>query len=340
MFRKYLTITTFIFIAVFGLTESNLAFQSKPFDLKQLRRAFIAEFDQDFQFIKGELKNHSVGKESQQYWLVHVKPKRTGFFTIKYAYQFADKFYAWGETEMRIGISGNKCRRYPQVVREIGYFCLGDTVIIPVRLHNFSKHTFSLKSKYAQPEEIEEARKNYYDYYLNQTVYEKVANPLEENIKYLGKYRADNLYRNGGGTFTHFAVFEAKSIGKFNIGLSFEGQKTNNILIRTTPVIIINPGTPIKSLVPEERATYFIKDRSYSSGYSNSFESNLLILQPGDVFAIPFSFFRASAMWEKNSLITEEKARNQNPTPSIHKQPFLMKTDEGFNDWVNEYLTK
>jgi hypothetical protein len=159
---------------------------------------------------------------------------------------------------------------------------------------------------------------------------------LEDNLKYLGKYRVDNLPRNGGGFFTHFAIFEAKSVGRFNIGLSVEGKDTTDSIVRTTPVIIINRGTPLTLPVTKEKATYYIKGRTYSSVYSNSFESNLLILLPGEDFAIPFAFYSEDPKWNDKDIIN--KARNPNPIPVIHKQPFLLKTDEGFNDWVSNYL--
>ncbi|HRH41273.1 MAG TPA: hypothetical protein PKY82_06470 [Pyrinomonadaceae bacterium] len=332
---------TVVFI-FFVLSGNGLCFQAVTVNLKNLQSAFIAKFDKDFQFIKGEVKNHQEEKELQKYWLAQVKPKNTGYFTIKYAYHFADKFYASGETEMNIAVSGKGCRRYPQIIRDIGHFCLGDTIVIPIRLQNFSKHTFSLKSKYETPENIEELRKPYSDFYSKELDTEKIINPLDPNLKYLGKYRRDDLRRSGGGTFRHFAVFEAVSLGKFNLGLSAQGNDSNNkkekVLSVSTPIIIINPGTPITALVPEERSTYYIKDRTYSSDYNKSFESNLLILQPGDVISIPFYFFFAKAWWEEKGILSESQARTINPTPIIYKQPFLIKTDEGFNDWVNDYL--
>jgi hypothetical protein len=182
--KKYWMITAFVFITLFGLAENNLGFQSN--DLNQLKRAFTAEFNKDFQFIKGELTTHTVGTEKQQYWLAHIKPKQTGFFTIKYGYQFADKFYAEGETEMKIAVGGKNGSRYPQIIREIGYFCLGDTIIVPVRLSNFSRHNFTLKSKYASSNDIEESRKTY-NIYPNLVENEKIVNPLETHIKYVSR---------------------------------------------------------------------------------------------------------------------------------------------------------
>lgn len=336
--KTFLVIATFIMIMT-GLVENTLCFQAEPVDLKLLQRLFVAEFDKDFQFTKGELKIHSIDSEKHQYWLAQVKPKHTGFFTIKYSYKFADKFYAEGETEMKIAVGGKDCSRYPQIVREIGYFCLGDTIVIPIRLHKFSKHTFNLESRYEKPENIEESRKNYYNFYHDRTNTDKVTNPLEENLKYLGKSREDNLKRSGGGTFTYFAVFEAKSKGKFNIALSVEGKEANNFSLRSTPVIIINRGTPITSLVPKETATYYIKGRTYSSAYTNSFESHLLILQPGDIIAEPFYFLVEKVWWEDKSVVKEASVRTINPIPVIRKQMFAIKTTDGFNDWVNDYLS-
>ncbi len=332
---KILTTAALIFLAILGFAENNHGFQAS--DLVQLKRDFIAEFSKDFQFVKAELKNHSLDAEKNQYWMAHVQPKNTGFFTIKYEYLYADKFYAEGETEMKIAVGGKNCSRYPQTVREISYFCLGDTIIVPLRLSKSSKYSFSLQSKYADSKDIAESRKTY-NSYPNLLENEKIVNPLESNIKYLGKYRVDNLYRSGGGTFTHFAIFEAKSKGRFNIALSDEDKKANDSTIRITPVIIVNPGTPLTLLVPQEKATYYIKGRTYSTDYTNSFESNLIILQPGEVFAIPFLFASEDPWWKDKDKLTKVTARNPNPIPFIFKQPFYIKTDEGFNDWINNDL--
>lgn len=332
--KTILVIGVFL-MTMLGSVNNALCFQ---LDLKLLQRLFIDEFSKDFQFVKAELKTNIVQSETRQYWLAHVKPKQTGFFKIKYSYQYADKFYTWGETEMKIAVGGKNGSRYPQFVGARGYFCLGDTIVIPIRLTNFSKHTFNLKSKYVNAQEIEESRETY-NHHKSQLTSGKVSNPLEENLKYLGKYQADNLYRSGGGEFTYFAVFEAKKTGRFNITLSSDHQEPR-IFLRSDPVIIIERGTPMTSLVPKETTTFYIKGRSYSSSYQVSYESNLLILQPGDIVAIPFLFIHERAWWDKKSGLVEEGARRLNPSPIIKKQPFAIKTEDGFNKWVDDYSSR
>lgn len=340
--KTYWTSALFICLVMFGLVENNYCLQPQTADITQLQQILENELGKDFEFFKGDLKQHPVESEKNQYWLAHVKPQRTGFFTIKYAYQFADKFYASGETEMKIAVGGKDCSRYPQVVREIGYFCLGDTIVIPVRISNFSKHTFELQTKYDTAENVESSRK-VYNYMLNRLDTEKVVNPIESNIQYLGKFRDENLFRNGGGIFTHYAVFEAKSIGRFRLNISYiyenEAETKSNVAIKATnPIIIINRGDSITSLVPIEKATFFIKDRSYSSANTNSFESNLLILHPGEIFSIQFSTFRAQAWWEEKNGISESKAKKMNPKPIIQKEPFLLKKNEGYNEWLKDFV--
>lgn len=334
---KMIVIIIVFVLTIIGSVQNALCFQSETVDLKLLKQLFVNEFGKDFQFVKGELKNNTIESEQRQYWLAHVKPKQTGFFTIKYSYQYADKFYSYGETEMKIAVGGKNGSRYPQVVRERGYFCLGDTIVIPIRLTRFSKHTFTLESKYIKAEEIEQSRETY-NHYKTQLTPDKVPNPVEENLKYLGKHRQDQLFRSGGGNFTYLAIFEAKKIGKFNIILSGETNK-GRISLRSEPVIIIERGTPITSLVPEETSTFYIKDQRYSSAYQQNYESNLMILHPGDVVAVPFLFLHAKSWLDKKSSLTEGDIRSLNPTPTIQKQPFSIKTEDGFNKWVNDLLT-
>lgn len=324
-----------ILVGLFAAAEKNFAWSPKSVDVKKLERDFVAEFSRDFKFVKSETKENLVENQKLNYWLAHVKPQRTGFFTIKYAYQFADKFYASGETEMKIAVGGKECSRYPQVVRETGYFCLGDTIIIPVRLTNFSKHTFYLKSKEETAENVEKNRMIYNN--SNGLNTEKVINPIEGNIKYLGKHRIDNLYRNGGGIFTHIAVFEAVRKGRFNLSLSgiYEKNKTLDEYA-SIPIIIINRGESITSLIPEERIT-FIKDRSYSSAYKNSFESNLRILQPGEIFSVAYAAFHAKAWWQEKNGINESEVRALNVIPVIKSEPFSIKKEDGFNSWVADF---
>ena len=92
------------------------------------------------------------------------------------------------------------------------------------------------------------------------------------------------------------------------------------------------------SLIPQERATYYIKDRSYSSGYTNSFEGNLLILLPGDVIALPFLIYSEEPFWKEKDKPREVSVGNRNPTPIIGRQPFFLEKKDDFNDWIIEYL--
>lgn len=347
--KTYSTISAamcIIFIIAAAATAESAsnrrAAQNRAVDKSSLRRAFIDEFGKDFQFIKGEMKTHTVESEKQSFWLAHIKPKRTGYFTLAYSYRYADKFYAEGAHRLPIAVSGNSCTRYPKVVRDIGYFCLSDTIIVPVRLDNRSKHVFSLEAKYAEPADIEKGRE-FYEYFLDRLNSEKVENPLEPNLKYLGKYRTENLYRNGGGTFLHHAVFEAAAAGRFNLVISNDSDTSKGGAtgaFPSIPVLIVRPGTALTEIVPEERITYYTKGRDYASDYKNSFESNFLILQPGEIFTAAFMFYM-----EKPWYLDEEKTgepkrapRNPNPSPLIRRQPFSLPLNSGYNEWIIDYL--
>ena len=305
--------------------------QPSQADPVHLKKTFKLATARDFQLLDDRIVEHDDKWRGGPYMLFHVKPKQSGIYKLKYTYRMRDDFYYEGENEVVIRVGGRRCDRDLQTDDWKTMFCLGDTVIIPVRLRDSSNHAFTLESTYQKPAARTGGQRSYFPGILNK---EKVTNPLEANLKYLGFDRSDQLSRSAtsGGTISHKAFFEAQTPGKFNMGLSTKaGDEPGNTALNPVPVIIVAPGTAITALVPHERVTGYTKGRAYSSGNLISYRTNLLILQPGDVISETYSLF----IIERGSPV---RLLERDPIPVILKQPFSLKKDGSYNDWIAGYL--
>jgi hypothetical protein len=307
-------------------------------DITHLRKSFALAVAKDFEITTGRLVNYDDKWRGGSFMLFHIKPKQSGIYTLKYTYRMRDDFYYEGENEFVIRIGDRKCNRDLRTDDWKTMFCLGDTIIIPVRLQDSSNHVFSLESIYQKTVARTGGERPSYLGILNK---DKVANPLDANLKYFGFDRSEQLSRSatGGGTISHHAVFEAKTPGKFNLGLSARaGEQVTggvNATMNPIPIIIVNPGTPVTALVPHERITSYTKGRAYSSGNMVSYQTNLLILQPGDFISEAYSIYIISP---GGSGAIKFSGLDRDPVPVIEKLPFSLKKDGSYNDWIAGYL--
>jgi len=339
-----LMVMVFLCAHTIVFTQKNADKQANNVDVSRLRQLFAEAVSKDLEIVKDELKERSTKNGGGTYWLVYVKPKRSGHFAIKYTYKYHDKFYEEGENTLYIRAGGKICSRYPQPYVGIANVCLGDTVIVPIRIHNFSEHTFSLKYTNEEPQSIDETKRSS-NPYIGDLNTEQISNPLSANLKYLGTQRTENLHRNGGVTIVYSAIFEAKSAGKFslvlspNVGDNEPTYKPTKISAgNSTPIIIVNPGTSITALIPKEETICYADKRAFSSHSGNNFLTNLLILQPGDVFSVEyFHETRRPDYMYKAEVI---KRNDIKVVPVINKQPFLLSADWNFNEWIVDYLPK
>ena len=322
------------FLLVFALSLTVLTVPAggqvtKP-DLAKLRASFAAAASKDFEIVKDRIVEHQDSWRGGTYVLVHIRPKKTGRYRLTYSYRVDDKFYYEGESEFLIRVGDKMCKRDLQAdAPEWVLFCLGDTVIIPFRVQNTSSPSFRLESDLGSVPGV-------YPYYPRTHFLQKkpeIANPLEASIIYHGFRSGGMMSRaaNGGGTITYSAVFEAKSPGRFNLGLARKGEQYT----REVPVVIVKPGIPVTSIIPFEKITDYTKGRSYSSANRKSYQSLLQILQPGDTWTEIYSTIiipegeRAS-----NTRVPEET----DAAPLITALPFSLKKGEDFYDWLAGYL--
>ncbi len=346
-FFKRLSIVVFLFcFIIFGQAENVSGFQTDKTDLENLRTLFTEAVGQDFEIVKDILNERPVARGGEIYWLVHVKPKKSGHYALKYTFKYTHKFThpEEGENELFIRVGAENCNRYNVSNLGLGNVCLGDTVIVPIRLDKAAAHQFSLKSTYQDGENIGKKEQNALNS-ENLSNIEKVKNPLETHLKYLGTRRIVMPHRNAGETVTYSAIFEAKSVGRFNLGLSTSSgdEKVDKTIkmdaLNAFPIIVVNPGTPVTALVYHQNTINYSDNKKFSGRSGQNFLTKLLILQPGDIFEIQYSSF--TNRWEtgkKSSLEGIKDETHENPKLLIQKLPFTVNKDWSYNEWLIDYL--
>jgi hypothetical protein len=324
--------------------DNGFGFQRQSAEAKNLRRLFAQTVGQDFEIVKDEMKTRPRDSVSD-YWLVHVKPRRSGYYTLKYTYKFVgspNNYPEEGETIIRIRVGEKRCYRRNLPESGIANFCLGDTIIIPITTTNMRNHAFTFERREQETESLEKAQKESRAY-QKITPVQSLNNPLAANLKLLGTQRTDRPHRNCCPvTYDFYVYFEAIKPGKFNLGLSPAGDgKTPESLTAMkeggTPIIIVNSETPIIGLISSEETTHYGDKKRFSAHGGNSFPTTLLILQPGDIFALKYSGatidYGLGSKSTKNQEIPDIK-------PAIYKIPFAIDKDWSFNDWLPNYLAK
>ena len=324
--------------------KSVSGFQTQKVDAKKLRRLFVQAVGQDFEIVKDEMKNRPRDTVSD-YWLVRVKPKRSGHYTLKYTYKFVKSLNNYpeeGENKMYIGVGGKRCYRRNIPQSGIANFCLGDTIIIPIRTVNLSDHAFTFERREQESESLEISQKKFSPY-GNYSPVAPIYNQLETNIRLLGMQRMDLPHRNCCPvTYEYYAVLQALKPGRFNLGLSsFRNNETPDASIKMnaksgTPIIIVNPETPITGLVSGENEIHYGDNKRFSAHAGNSFPTNLLILQPGDIFVLKYSGLTIDYGFGSKS----KREAIPDIKPAIYKIPFAIDKDWSFNDWLADYLPK
>jgi hypothetical protein len=327
--------------AAFFAAVSVVHAQKKTFDLEQVRTSFKAASAEYFDVVRDELAGLESEKLPAAYWLVHIKPKRSGHFTIKYTYRYNDPFYSEGENELLVGVAEKLCNRRPSPQAGVARFCLGDTVILPIRAANRYDYSFSIKyvdQKYNAADE--------YPLTNNEGSYEvKVGNPLKRHLKLIGLQRSEMPHRNAGAsTIVYYATFKAVAAGRFNLSLSMDYDEMCAPLSSgsVTPVIITDPGTPVTYIAPRENNINYSDEKRFSSHTSNTFPTNLLLLQPGDTFSLPFLTIEARDLqpFSNEQPVGKTTDLSGGPAPLIQKLRFSLDPGWSYNAFIAEFFIK
>lgn len=334
----------------------------KSVNFEQLRSTFVAAVGNDFQLVKDELRPRSNESGGGTYWLAHLKTKHPGTFTLSYRYNYNDPLYSHVERTFNLNIGRKSCRRGVPSYGSYFRFCLGDTIILPVVINNFTEHEFTLKSTAYTPEQDEVWEKVYKepaDDRLDQTA---VNNPAADLLRYVGSNSYKLLHRNGGYTLEAQAVFEAQNPGRLNLSLGPAFADLPSAVLSSvgtgggTSIIIVSRDTPLTLLASGHDVngyTMGYDGREYFSSTSgDAFMVDVMFLQPGDRIALKYYTTIRSARYERSELAknatndgpADSHSRKDEPDivppPVISKLPFALKTDYNFTEWLADYLPR
>lgn len=312
-------------------------------DTNQLRQSFLTAVGRDFELVKDELKAGPPEIGGLPYWLAYVKPKRPSVFTIKYTYDFRGGSYLRGEGVYKLRVSDPGCPRALLPYTSAGNICLGDTVIIPIRLHGNYNHKFFLSDEH-EVVLMDGDPKSRLPQGLNrpQPAPESIANPAAPNLKFLGTSRHELLYRNLDVMVVYSAVFQAVEPGRLNLSVrpdatvDPEFRKSERSPGEELAIIVVAVDAPITLLAEQENTTDHTRYQGVTVGNSNNYQIRTEILQVGDVISVSYAseYFRA-----KKSRNLTETAKTQAIRPQVIRQEFKPKTNY-FDAWILDYLPR
>ena len=301
-------------------------------------------FGQDFDLLKDEFKTRSVGGGT--YWLPYLKPKRAGYFYLQHKYREHGGYYSHIEQEIRVGVGPQGCYRGLPFAATYSRICLGDTIIFPVNINDFTHHQFKLiKAEYSSAgrdwQTFDDPHPELRGQGFDQT---PITNPLAEFLRYLGCYSVKAALAYPGYTVQWYAVFEAMKPGRFNLEVTAAApvNTSTSATSSTQPIIVIAQGAPVTMLVAREELRFFSRRKHgqewLESSSGNSYVTDLRVLQPGDRIPLGYYSFTRKLEFAKRPGAGLELADPADIKPVISLHPFSFEVDHEFNEWLIDQL--
>jgi hypothetical protein len=297
-------------------------------DTARLRQALSTAFGADFEITRTELSS-GLRERSGTFWLVHARPRRSGDYELRYRYDYRDRvrpndpLYTHVEhtSYVRVGERGCWRRRQGKDV------CLGDTIILPFVVDDFTGHVFTVGRRGSsaaggagerKPPPVE-----------MEPEVDSVANPLSAHLRYLGTTSQEMLRRNGGGSVVYSAEFQAVAPGRFNLALAGGASAAGAV-----PIVIVPRGQPVTVLLANETVEGTDVVQGFSSHGGNQYLTTVLLLQPGDRISLEYHHYTFSA---REEFAPGRRAR-EGPEPVITRLPFHLDAGVRFNAWIAPHL--
>ncbi len=330
-------------VALSLLAPQSLSAETTP-DTAQLRQALADAFGDDVEIARTEFSD-GTPERGGTFWLVYAAPRRSGNYELSYRYDYRDHvrpenpLYTHVEhtSYIRVGEAGCWRRREGRDV------CLGDTIILPFVISDYTGHTFRF-SRRALPAD-EELPVSAHLFHLDTAGSGAIPNPLAAHLRYLGSHSYEMLRRNGGGSVVYSATFEAVAPGSFNLAVSSrpaDGAPHELSPYGSVPVIIVPRGQPVTVLLANETVVGRDEKHGFSSHSGNQYLTTALLLQPGDHITLQYGsrplpgprYGRPPGA----STISNDTAPATDPVPVIAGFPFHLGAEERFNAWIAEHL--
>ena len=302
---------------------SNQSSKNTRAYVDKLRPQLAATFSNNLTIVRDHLDvNSPVGS----YWLVHVRPKHKGTFVFKYRYKYNQPLYSHVERKLNLRVAPKGCRRGPRGNGLYARFCLGDTIILPIAIERFTEHTFSLNViPWTEESDDTIVRTN------DISPQPDIVNPVAAHLAFIDTKSHKSLRRNGGYTLEHHATFEGRSAGRFNIVLTQSDQRlaSTQPLVGGTPLIVIEPDTPITAIAQEHvtgfRQGFAGREYESSSGSNTNYLTDIVILQSGDRYSFQYGSALVSRGQELRELAGNTRLNKPvEVAPVVHKVPFVF----------------
>jgi hypothetical protein len=303
-----------------------------------LRDALAGALGDDFEIVNDGLRRRSNWHGGGLFWLAQLRAKRPGAFKVKYKYRYKDHvrpedpLYTFVERETLISVGPRGCSRMPRS----NFVCVGDTIILPVVVNDFTEHSFNVAAQPFVPanETTEKMLRDADVAGLDQT---PAVNSASEFLKYLGSRAHYSPHRAPGYTLDFYATFEAVRPGSFNLSLGLSAPAAGTRAVDgSVPVRIVERGSPITVLSSGESVHGYTERFSSNSG--EGYPTTPLILQPGDRITLRYYGYsvRGFSRGGENEAALEASVKDHPPVVTM--LPFDFDPERDFNEWVVEFL--
>jgi hypothetical protein len=304
-----------------------------------LRDALTDALGDNFEIVNDGLRQRSDWQGGGLFWLAQLRAKRAGAFHVKYKYRYKDHvhpeepLYDFVERETLINVGPRGCSRAPRS----NFVCVGDAVILPVVVDDFTEHSFNVAAQPFAPAN-ESTEKSMRDADVAGLYTAPVKNPASKFLKYLGSRAFYSPHRAHGYTMSFYATFEAVRPGGFNLSLGLSAPASGTLAVEgSVPVVIVARGAPITILSSSESVHGYTERFSSSGG--DSYMTTPVILQPGDRITLQYHGYRRSGLSSaggENEAALEASVKDY--PPFIALLPFDFDPERDFNEWVVEFL--
>lgn len=309
-------------------------------NIDQIRRDFIAAADGKLTLVDDKVERSPEVWGSFRHWLAFVQASSPGIYTVQYSVMFSDESYRRGDRAYEFRVLERGCQRVTQPYISAGNYCLGDTIILPVRLDGYRNHKFTVTKRADTEIALEERRNNWLvDPAAPQPPPTSVANPLAENLEFLGTVRRDTVNRLGSVSVTYLAVFKAIQPGRFSLNVEPETIAGPTASDRSSEredraVVIVDRTAPVTFVAEFERTLDYSNYPGVTVGNSNNYQTSTAIVQVGDTIAFPYAgkFYPVKSPPPAGP---DEFLRTLRPR--IIRRPFQPRID-GFDRWILNYL--
>lgn len=294
----------------------------------RLRAALAAAVGENLEVTRDKLTRRSNWHGGGVYWLAHLRAKRPGSYSLKYKYRYRDHadpkdpLYTFVEHQTHVRVGPRGCPRQPRYAS----VCVGDTVILPVLLNDFTEHAFTVVAQPHSPGDAA-AEKRWRETGDEGLHREPINNPAAEFMRYVGRSAHYSPHRAPGYTMTFNATFEAVKPGSFNFAVGAS----------SVPVVVVAAGEPV-TVIAARNDVHAYSERFSSNGGGNNYLTTPVILEVGERLTLEYLTYsvRGRSAGGENAEALEATVKDR--VPAIKLLPFRVDPTQDFNEWLVDSL--